>query len=168
MQLVIDLRYAIPPLWNFVLFMFLTSKNQPLSAAFFMDQSFSILKFAFVLASLFLILVFHFFSIEFPVTPHPISLRAQSFSVALLVSLVASISLPPSLFWVAFLFIIVTVPWHNQLFLQIVRLFRYFARTLQSIPTIFIYITQNYERPDPFPPHDVELQLETDAIETES
>ncbi|XVE67227.1 hypothetical protein DITRI_Ditri08aG0143100 [Diplodiscus trichospermus] len=166
MELVIDLRYTIPPLLNFILFMFLTSKNQPLAATFFIDESFSILKFAFLVASILLILLFLFFSVEFPVTPHPISLRARGFSVALLVSLVVSIFLPPSLFWVSFLFIIVTLPWHNQLFLLFIFLFRYFARSLRSIPTIFIYITQNYEERDPFPPPQVvELQPETDAIE---
>ena len=168
MQLVIDLRFTLPPLFNLILFLFLTSQNNPFSASFFIDdQSLFLLKFAFLLAFIFLLLLFLFFSVELPITLHPISLRATGFSVALFVSVVASIFVPPSLFWFAFLFILVTTPWHSKLFDLFVRFFRYFARTLQSIPTLFIYITHNYENRDPFPPQDVELQVETVAIEGE-
>ncbi|XVE78270.1 hypothetical protein DITRI_Ditri13aG0131200 [Diplodiscus trichospermus] len=92
MQPKIDLRYILPPLLNFILSMFLTSQSGPLSAAFFFDESLSTSKFALLLGSLFLMLLFLFFSFELPVTCHPIIVEGRGFSIALLLSLMASIS----------------------------------------------------------------------------
>ncbi|XVE78269.1 hypothetical protein DITRI_Ditri13aG0131100 [Diplodiscus trichospermus] len=61
-------------------------------------------------------LLFLFFSFELPVTCHPIIVEGRGFSIALLLSLIASIFLPRSLFWVAFLFIVVTIPFHGEIF----------------------------------------------------
>ncbi|XVF13501.1 hypothetical protein REPUB_Repub08aG0213300 [Reevesia pubescens] len=148
MALLIDLRYMVPPLLNLISLMSLTSQSKPAFplAGFLVDQPISML--AFLLVAVFLMLLFLFFSVELPLTPHRISLRARGFSIALCVSLVASMLLHPSLFWVAYLFIIITAPWHTKLFHLFIHFFHSFALTLQSFPTVFINITQNHENPD--------------------
>ncbi|WRX19622.1 hypothetical protein QQP08_012109 [Theobroma cacao] len=169
MQLLIDLRYTCPPLLNLFSFLPLTSQNKPafLLAAFLTDQPISIFMLAFLLVATFLTLLFLFFSAELHLTPHPISLRARGFSIALFISLVAAGFLPPSLFWLVYLFILITAPWHDKLFDLFIRFFRCFALTLQSLPTFMINVTQNHENPDPSSPQVVDLEVGTVAIEGE-
>ncbi|MFQ6639430.1 hypothetical protein Gotur_015035 [Gossypium turneri] len=170
MQVLIDLRYTFPPLLNLIwFFLFVASQNEPsfdLLAGALIGQQVSTMMLGFLalFVAIILMVIFLFFSVEFPLTPHPISLKARGISIALFISLLASFFFPPSSFWVTYLFIILTVPWHNRLFHQFIRFFRYFSLTIQSIPTIVIYTTQNnvHENPaqaPPPPPQVLELEV---------
>ncbi|MBA0775130.1 hypothetical protein Gotri_010291 [Gossypium trilobum] len=113
------------------------SQNEPsfdLLAGALIGQQVSTMMLGFLalFVAIILMVIFLFFSVEFPLTPHPISLKAR-------------------------------VPWHNRLFYQFIRFIRYFSLTIQSIPTIVIYTTQNNVHENPAqapPPHPQVLALE--------
>ncbi|MBA0795050.1 hypothetical protein Gohar_019325 [Gossypium harknessii] len=143
MQILIDLRYAIPPLVNVIRFLSVASQN---NSAFDLlsdspPASTSILVFFALFAAIMLMGIFLYFSVEIPLTPHPIR-----FSIAFFISLLASIFLSSSLFLVTYLFIVVTVPWHSKLFHQFICFLRLFAITIQAIAQ------HNHEIPAQAPP----------------
>ncbi|KAK6275064.1 hypothetical protein POUND7_004773 [Theobroma cacao] len=154
---------------NLISFLSLTFQNKPafLLAAFLTGQPISIFKLAFLLVAIFLTLLFLFFSVELHLTPHPISLRARGFSIALFISIVAVGFLPPPLFWVVFFFIMITAPSHDKLDDLFLCFLRCFALSLHSFPTFMINIMLNNENPDPSSPQVVDLEVGTVAIEGE-
>ncbi|OMP08194.1 hypothetical protein COLO4_06690 [Corchorus olitorius] len=166
----IDLRWILPLMLSF-LSLVTSDSTKPdflLVAAFhFIHQpNPTIWSAAFMLLGIFLIIIFLIFSVELSVTlatpQSPISLQPRGFSISLLISLLASILLPPSIFLIVFILIITTSPWHSQLFDHFIRLFRGFALTLYSIPTIFIGFTQQQHHENPAPQHvDLEVGLGT-------
>ncbi|KAL5750794.1 hypothetical protein ACOSP7_025397 [Xanthoceras sorbifolium] len=128
MHFFIDLRYLFPPLLNLILFVFLTSHH----GKSYWDQNdtaiqilqYPIFKLPFFMLSILLLLIFLFTSIKLPLTAKPIRLRTGKFWALLAMATIASVVLPPSLFWL--------------------HLFNWFRHTLQSVPTIFIVcITRN-------------------------
>ena len=113
------------------------------------DSSYLILKLTLSLLALFLLLFFFYVSFELPITVRPLLLRPrQHFSIALLLSLAASLLFPPSHFWFFFLFIILTYPWHRKVFDLFASFLRWLVHTLQSIPNYVIIITHNQENPN--------------------
>ena len=87
----------------------------------------------------FLLLVFLFTFIRLPLTVHPeLTVRAGCFSGPLICSLLASIILPPPLFWVVNLLIVITFPWHEMLWNLQKCILNLFYRSLQCIPAFFI------------------------------
>ncbi|KAG8495876.1 hypothetical protein CXB51_007692 [Gossypium anomalum] len=148
MQILIDLRYATPPLVNVIWFLLVASQND--SAFDLLSDSLpvstSILVFFALFVAIKLMGIFLYFSVEIPLTPHPVCLRARGFSIAFFISLLASIFLPSSVFLVTYLFIVVTVPWHNKLFHQFICFLRLFAITIQAIGQ------HNHEIPAQAPP----------------
>ncbi|KAK6262796.1 hypothetical protein QUC31_008612 [Theobroma cacao] len=154
---------------NLISFLSLTFQNKPafLLAAFLTGQPISIFKLAFLLVAIFLTLLFLFFSVELHLTPHPISLRARGFSIALFISIVAVGFLPPPRFWVVFFFIMITAPSHDKLDDLFLCFLRCFALSLHSLPTFMINIMLNNENPDPSSPQVVDLEVGTVAIEGE-
>ncbi|OMO71920.1 hypothetical protein COLO4_27948 [Corchorus olitorius] len=135
-----DLRYAIPPLLNFVLFLFLSCWNWNLVASSIFVQQISVLKLAFIIMALMLFLFFLFTSAEIPLnlTPIRLHLRVGHFSIALTASLLASSFLPPSLFW-------------------------WFSSTVESIPSYFIIIATDHDEETPnadsAPPLEIDVEI---------
>ena len=158
MHFFIDLRFLFPPLVNLILFVFLTSHH----AKSYWNQDeilqYPILKLPFLMLSILLLLIILFTSIKLPLTAKPIRLHTGRFSALLAMAIVASIILPPSLFWLAYLFLIVLLPLHGILWNLFKHLFNWFRRTLQSIPTIFIIcFTRNQQNTSkPAASHQVE------------
>ncbi|XVF51877.1 hypothetical protein PTKIN_Ptkin04bG0219500 [Pterospermum kingtungense] len=119
------------------------------SALLPIDSPYLILKFALFFLSLFLLFIFLCVSFELPITIRPLRVSpSQEFSLALLLSLAASWLFPSSLFWFFFLTIIFTYPWHANIFDLFASCLRWFAQSLQSIPTYFIIITRNQQNPN--------------------
>ncbi|KAL5815066.1 hypothetical protein ACOSQ3_025861 [Xanthoceras sorbifolium] len=148
MHFFIDLRYLFPPLLNLILFVFLTSHH----GKSYCDQhdtaiqilQYPIFKLPFFMLSILLLLIFLFTSIKLPLTAKPIRLRTGKFSALLAMATIASVVLPPSLFWLVYLFLIVAFPWYGILWILFKHLFNCLRHTLQSVPTIFIVcVTRN-------------------------
>ena len=158
MVFLVDLRYVLPPLMN--LFIFLLQVNQekpwnPVAAAaiLLINSPNLVSKLILFLLALFLLLFFFYVSFELPITVRPLLLRTrQHFSIALLLSLAASLLFPPSHFWFFFLLIILTYPWHGKILHLFASFLRWLAHTLQSIPIYFIIITRNQENPNQLVP----------------
>ncbi|KAL5748359.1 hypothetical protein ACOSQ2_025656 [Xanthoceras sorbifolium] len=155
MHFSIDLRYLFPPLVNIFLFIFLTSQGG--SSFYYWDQDdavdilqYPILKLPFFILAVLLLLFFLFTSIKLPLTAEPLRLRAGNFSALLAVAILASIILPPSLYWFAYLLLIIISPWYRIMWSLFKQFFSWLRQILQSIPTIFITcVTQNQENSDP-------------------
>ncbi|OMO93380.1 pentatricopeptide repeat-containing protein [Corchorus capsularis] len=158
-----DLRYAIPPILN-VMFFFLSSWNLNPIVSSILVQQFSLLQLAIIiLALMLLILLFLFTSVEVPLNLTPIHLRPGHFSIALTTSLLASLFLPPSLFWAVYLLILCLSPWQHIFFLLLKHFFRLFTGALNLIPTYFITIAiQDEESANPGSEFDVELGQDMD------
>ncbi|KAL5815054.1 hypothetical protein ACOSQ4_025695 [Xanthoceras sorbifolium] len=152
MNLIIDLRFVFPPLVNLILFLFLTSPygksdNWELQdGTAFEILQFPISKLPFLMLLILLLLFFLFTSITLPLTANPIRLRAGNFSALLALAIVASLMLPPSLFWFSYLFLIMLAPLYGKLWSLFKHFFSWLRRISQSFPTIFIiFSTQNQE-----------------------
>ncbi|OMO93371.1 pentatricopeptide repeat-containing protein [Corchorus capsularis] len=159
-----DLRYAIPPILNLILFFFLSSWNWNLAISSISVRQFSVLELAFIIIVLMLFQFFLFTSAEIPLnlTPIRLHLRVGHFSVTLTASLLASLFLPPSLFWAVYLIIIFLSPCQKKLFQLVKHIFQSFSSTVESIPSYFITIsTQDEETPnaDSAPPLEVDVEI---------
>ncbi|EOY24150.1 Uncharacterized protein TCM_015824 [Theobroma cacao] len=114
MVLHVDLRYVLPPFMNLLFFLLQTNPDKPWSpmaiAELVLDSPYLVLNLILSLFALFLLLFFFYVSFQLPVTVTfgPLLLRAQDFSIALLLSVVAAFLLQPSLFWLFFLLVIIT------------------------------------------------------------
>lgn len=125
----IDLRYAVPPIINLFREKLLAENGNWEIAPIFMMASL-------VFAAL--ILLFVCTSVKLPLTVEPIQLRVGSFSAPLTVSLLASLILPPSLFWVAFSLLTIVSPWYPTLLDLLKRFMCWLSRTLHAFPTFII------------------------------
>ncbi|WRX17796.1 hypothetical protein QQP08_010283 [Theobroma cacao] len=148
----VDLRYVVPPFVNAFLLLLQTNQDKPWNpipiVVPVLDSPYLILKLTFLLFALFLLMSFFYVSCELPITFRPLELRTHGFSIALLLSLAASLLFPPPLFWFFFLCIIITYPWHIKLFYLFRSFLRWLAHTLRSNPIHFIIITRNQQNPN--------------------
>ncbi|KAK5813039.1 hypothetical protein PVK06_028485 [Gossypium arboreum] len=146
MRFSVDLRYFLPAFMN--TFFFVLPNIQDKVAVDHIDSPYLGLKLALFILALFLLLIFLHVSFQLPIniTAHSLLLRThQGFAIALLVSLAASLLLPPALFWVFFFCIILTYPCHPKLFDHFARFLFWLSRTLHSIPSNFITITRRHQ-----------------------
>ncbi|KAK8341752.1 hypothetical protein V6Z11_A08G189200 [Gossypium hirsutum] len=100
MRFSVDLRYFLPAFMN--TFFFVLPNIQDKVAVDHIDSPYLGLKLALFILALFLLLIFLHVSFQLPIniTAHSLLLRThQGFAIALLVSLAASLLLPPALFW---------------------------------------------------------------------
>ncbi|KAL5750793.1 hypothetical protein ACOSP7_025396 [Xanthoceras sorbifolium] len=147
MNFFIDLRYLFPPLVNLFSFLLFTSQGDEVEI---LRYPISKLPFLMLFLLLLLIILFLSTSIKLPLTAKPIRLRTGNFSVVLAMATLASIILSPSLFFVAYLFLMLTSFWSGILWSLFKRLFNWLRQSLQSVPTIFIIcFTQNQENTEP-------------------
>ncbi|EOY01797.1 Uncharacterized protein TCM_011612 [Theobroma cacao] len=163
-----DLRYGVPPILNLMFLLFFSTQpgpgmwNSNLNISSILVHQFSFLELAFLFLAVMFLLLFLFTSVEVPLILQPIRFRlgAGVFSIALTVSLVASLFFPPSLFWPVYLLVVLFSPWHGMFFDLFKHFLGWFSGALQSVPTYFITITQNEESSTSAPlQDDVELGL---------
>ncbi|OMO71919.1 hypothetical protein COLO4_27947 [Corchorus olitorius] len=167
-----DLRYAIPPILNMILFLFLSSWNSRnylvLISSISVVQQFSVLKVAaIIILAVILLLLFLFTSVEIPLILTPIRLRLHvgHFSIALTASFLASLFLPPSLFWAVYLLIVCLTPWHHALFQLLKQLFRWLSGAVKSFPVYLIIIAAAHRDEEsrnagPTDPSPIEVDVE--------
>ncbi|KAL5817475.1 hypothetical protein ACOSQ3_025853 [Xanthoceras sorbifolium] len=162
MHLIVDLRYVFPPLINLMLLLFLTSENGSIfvlvNTASKFDQ-YPFLNMALLVIAVFLFVVFLLTSIKLPLTAHPITVRAGHFSGPLTFSLFASIFFPPPLFYIAYLIVIITSPWHGMLWNLQKCIFKWFYQNLQSIPTLVVSCAQQQDDPEAVAPPQLEVEV---------
>ncbi|TXG51245.1 hypothetical protein EZV62_023769 [Acer yangbiense] len=149
MHFFIDLRYLFPPFVNLCLYLFLTSKGDGSYYYWGQNDVVDFLQYPiliFLILAILLLLFLLFTSIKLPLTAKPLRLRAGNFSALLAAAFLASIMLPPSLFWFAYLLLVIISPWYRILWSLFKHLFDGLCQNLRSIPTIFINcVTQNQE-----------------------
>ncbi|EOY01803.1 Uncharacterized protein TCM_011616 [Theobroma cacao] len=163
-----DVRFGITAILNSIFFLFFTPQPSPrewswnLVVSSTLLHQFSILELAFLLLVVMLLLLFLFTSAEVPLNLDAIRIRLRvgDFSIALTISLVASLFLPPSLFWPVHILFVFSSPWHGMFFHLFKHFLGWFSAALRSVPTYFIIITQNEESSNSAPlQDDIELGL---------
>lgn len=158
MQFFVDLRYLFPPLMNLIILALLTSHVNAW-IIFEFNGEHPILKLAFLLLAIFMLFLFLLTSITINLrfTVHPITVRSGYFSAPLTLSLLASILLPPPLFWVAYFVIIISFPWHGMLWNLLKYIFKWFVISLQSCSTLVITCSTLQQEATPAPGITVEF-----------
>lgn len=161
----IELRYAIPPLIYLILLLFRNSESLPWNQGASLEAGHHTTLMIPILLLAIAILFVLFTSIKLPlsVSTKPIRLRARDFSVAVAISLLASLVLPPPLFWFAHALIICTSPWFG-LFLNLFKhVLCWLCHTLRAIPTLIIICTT----PEHETVEDILDRVEIDAFDVE-
>ncbi|KAJ0038776.1 hypothetical protein Pint_22398 [Pistacia integerrima] len=158
MQFFVDLRYLFPPLMNLIILALLKSHvNAWIMLEF--DDEYLILKLLFLLLANFMLFLFllTYINLRFTAHPNPITVRSGYFSARLTFSLLASIFLPPPLFWVVYFVIIISFPWHGMLWNLLKYIFKWFVISLQSCSTLVITCSTLQQEATPAPGIAVEL-----------
>ncbi|KAG6630760.1 hypothetical protein CIPAW_13G042300 [Carya illinoinensis] len=164
MRYLVDFRYLIPPFLSLYLMILLSQDKKPCS------QDRVILAFVILYDPPFLIflvtlmtLLFVFISVKLPftLTPEPIRLKVGDFSLPLTVSMVASLILPPPLFFVVFPILIVTSRWFGMVLFVFKIFLRWLYHTLQYIPILIIGCTIQRRQGEPgaTPPQVLEIEF---------
>ncbi|KAJ0096262.1 hypothetical protein Patl1_15528 [Pistacia atlantica] len=122
-----------------LIILFLLASHVNAWEIFEFDQ-YPILKLTFLLLALCMLFLFLLTSITINLrfSALPITVRSGYFSVPLTVSLLATILLPPPLFWLAYFITIISSPWHGIIWNLIKCIFNWFVINLQLCSTFVI------------------------------
>ncbi|KAG2672438.1 hypothetical protein I3760_13G041300 [Carya illinoinensis] len=159
----LDFRYLILLLLSLCLMILLSQDKKPwyqdrVILAFFILYDLPFLIFLIFLVTL-MTLLFVFISVKLPftLTLEPIRLKVGDCSLPLIVSMVASLILPPPLFFVVFPILIVTSRWFGMVLVVFKIFLRWLYHTLQYIPIFIIECTIQRRRGEPgaAPPQEV-------------
>jgi cation transport ATPase len=108
MPFLADIRYVVPPLINLIVWVFII----PLAKHWAQDYpnfNGNIFVLGLLSLAIFILLVFLFISVKLPLTVGTLQWRAGQFSVPVTLSFLASIFFPSTLFWSAFLILLMHV-----------------------------------------------------------
>ena len=156
----IDLRYVVPAVVSLI-FVVLPSEDNPWIQHNHYIGFESLAQPIFVMACLVLAIVVLFFlftSVNLPLTLQPIFLQTRHFSISWSLSLLASLLLPPSHFWLVFPILLIISRWDTMTLDRVLSCF------LQAIPArIILCFPQRQEEPEPPtdlpPPPQVEIEV---------
>ncbi|KAG6630761.1 hypothetical protein CIPAW_13G042400 [Carya illinoinensis] len=149
---VVDFRYLIPPVVCLYLMILWSQDKKPwsqdrviLAFVILFDPPF----FIFLVTLMTILFVFISVKLPFTLTLEPIRLKVGDFSLPLLVSMVASLILPPHLFFFVFPILIVTSRWFGMVLVVFKIFLRWLYHTLQYIPILIIGCTIQRRQGEP-------------------